>query len=170
MSTLAGECTRGVLTHPTNTAARYIREVMLGRIAQGARRAQRAGASAELVVAPLYATGRTAGEIRERREKCREQLAINLFTPQYWPTLELFGWRETGERLRQLVRENRRDLLSAQIHDEMLDVLVPTAGWDDLARVLRERFDGLASGICLPLPLDAADDPALARVIRELQE
>ncbi len=103
-------------------------------------------------------------------ENSRELLAINLSTPQYWPTLELYGWRETGERLRQLVRENRRDLLSSQIHDEMLDVLVPTAGWDELARVLRERFDGLASGICLPLPLDAADDPALARVIRELQE
>ncbi len=66
-----------------------------------------------------HAEGRTAGEVREQREKCRELLAISLSTPQYWPTLELFGWRETGERLRQLVRENRWDLLSSQIHDEM---------------------------------------------------
>ncbi|MBP8925241.1 MAG: LLM class flavin-dependent oxidoreductase [Pseudomonadales bacterium] len=170
MSALAGECTRGVLTHPTNTAARYIRDVTLERIAQGARRAERSAGSAELVVSPMCATGRTAGEVREQREKCRELLAISLSTPQYWPTLELFGWRETGERLRQLVRENRWDLLSSQIHDEMLDVLVPTARWEELARVLRERFDGLASGICLPLPLDAADDEALGLVIRELQE
>ncbi|MBK6289829.1 MAG: LLM class flavin-dependent oxidoreductase [Gammaproteobacteria bacterium] len=87
MSTLAGECTRGVLTHPTNTAARYIREVMLGRIAQGARRAQRAGASAELVVAPLYATGRTAGEIRERPESVAsssQSTSLHRNTGQRW--------------------------------------------------------------------------------------
>lgn len=170
MSSVAGECTRGVLTHPTNTAARYIREVMLDSIAQGARRAERVAQSVELVVAPLCATGRTARVIREQREKHREVLATNLSTPQYWPTLELFGWRETGERLRQLVRDDRWDLLSSQLDDEMLDVLVPTATYDGLARVLRERFDGLASGICLPLPVDAADDAALGRVIRELQE
>lgn len=143
---------------------------MLDRIGMGMQRAGRTRQDFELVVAPLCATGDTATEVSAQREKHREILATNLSTPQYWPTLELHGWRATGERLRELWREGHVDLMAAQINDEMLEVLMPSAPWTHLARVLRERFEGLAQGICLPLPVDAKHDATLGRVIRELQE
>lgn len=108
--------------------------------------------------------------LRRTGKKNRELLGTLLSTPQYWPTLELHGWRSTGERLRELWREGRADLMPAQLTEEMLDTLMVTAPHDQLARALRERFEGLAHGICLRLSADVTHDAAFARVIRELQE
>ena len=170
MSAVAGECARGLLTHPTNSAPRYLREVTLARIESGAQRAGQSLQGFELVAVPFCATGATAAEVDAQREKYRELMAINLSTPNYWPTLELYGWKATGERLRALVREGRWDQLAAQITDEMLEVLMPTATWPRLGRELRERFQGLAQGVCLLLPVDPQHDAALGHLVRELQE
>lgn len=170
MSAVAGECATGLLTHPTNAAVRYVREVVLGQIAKGAQRAGRSTEGFELVVTPLCATGHTAAEVQAQRQKNRELLATLLSTPQYWPTLELHGWKTTGERLLELWRAGRQDQMPSQLTDEMLDVLMVTAPYDRLARELRERFEGLARGICLRFSIDQANDAALSRVIRELQE
>lgn len=170
MSAVAGECAQGLLTHPTNSDVRYIREVTLRNVEAGMQGTRRKPQDFELVVCPVCATGTSAAEIGAQRERYREMLAINLSTPQYWPTLELHGWRSTGERLRELWRESRPDLMAGQLTDEMLDVLMPTAPWPRLARELRERFEGLVRGICLLLPVDTTHDAALGRVIRELQE
>ncbi|MBK7170219.1 MAG: LLM class flavin-dependent oxidoreductase [Gammaproteobacteria bacterium] len=80
MSTLAGECTRGVLTHPTNTSARYIREVMLECVAQGAARHGRA----ELVVAHVP-TG-NGGGVREAESVASSSQSTSLHrnTGQRW--------------------------------------------------------------------------------------
>lgn len=170
MSAVAGECARGLLLHPTNTAPRYLREVVLRQIAKGAQRAARPMDDFELIVMPMCATGMTHDEAYAQREAQRQMFAVYLSTPQYWPALEVYGWKTTGEQLLQLWREGREDLMAAQLTDEMLDVLMPAAPYDRLARVLRERFEGVARGICLQLPVDGKHDAALGRVIRELQE
>lgn len=170
MSSVAGECARGLLTHPTNSDPRYLREVMLGRIGLGAQRSGRSLQDFTLVAGPFCATGATPAEVGAQREKYRELLATNLSTPNYWPTLELHGWQAIGERLRALVREGRWNQLAAEVNDEMLEELLPTAPWPRLGRELRERYTGLAQGICLALPADPQHDVALGRVVRELQE
>lgn len=60
--------------------------------------------------------------------------------------------------------------MASQLTGEMLDVLMPTASWRELGRTLHERYEGVAQGICLLLPVDPANDAALGRVVRELQE
>lgn len=170
MCVVAGECARGLLTHPTNVGPRYVREVVIPQVAKGAQRAGRSTEDFELVVTPQYATGTTASEIAAQRERCRGLLATLLSTPQYWPTLELYGWRATGERLLGLWREGRQDLMPAELTEEMLDVLVVTAPYDRLAQALKDRFGNIARGMCIRLPPDSANDATLGRVIRELQE
>jgi len=170
MSSVAGECAQGLLTHPTNSDPRYLREVMRGRVELGAQRAGRSLHDFELVAAPFCATGASAAEVDAQRAKYRELLAINLSTPNYWPTLELHGWQSIGERLNALVRAGHWDQLAAEITDEMLEVLLPAAPWPRLGRELRARYAGLAPGICLALPVDPQHDAALGRVVRELQE
>jgi probable F420-dependent oxidoreductase len=170
MCAVAGECASGLLTHPTNSAPRYLREVMRVEAQRGARSAGRSMKDFELVVTPPCATGVTQAQIEALREKHREMLGTNLSTPSYWRTFDLYGWTKTGERLRELVREGRWDLLASQITEEMLEVLVPTAPYHRLGRVLRDRFEGICEGICLALPIDDADDDHLARLIRELRE
>jgi hypothetical protein len=56
------------------------------------------------------------------------------------------------------------------VSDAMLDALVPTAPFGEIAAVLRERYAGVADALTLRLPKDPAHDAAFARVIAVLRE
>jgi hypothetical protein len=142
---------------------------MRANLERGAARSGRRADDVELIVNPPLALGATREAVTQQRERQRELLAILLSTPNYWASLELFGRAELGPRLRQRVRAGEWDRLSAEIGEELLDAFVPAARYEDLPRLLRGQYAGLAHGVCLPLPADPADDPALARAIAELR-
>jgi probable F420-dependent oxidoreductase len=169
MTALAGELALGILTHPTNSSTRFLREVTRADLERGAARSGRTAREIELIANPACAFGSTRAAVAEQRERQRALLGILLSTPSYWPNLELLGQGEVGRRLRQRVRAGEWDRLAGEIGDELLDALVPAARYEELADALRARYAGVAQGICLPLPPDPADDPAFARVIRELR-
>ena len=169
MSALAGEIAAGVMAHPTNTSRRFLSERMIPQLARGAARSGRSRADALVVANPLCAAGRSSHAVRRAREEQRGLLALLLSTPSYWPSLELFGWAERGERLRQLVRERRMAELPSVLDEAMLDAFVPSAPWPELAGVLRDEYAGVADAIALALPRDPGDDAALGRVVAELR-
>jgi probable F420-dependent oxidoreductase len=169
MSALAGEIATGVMAHPTNSSRRFLSERMLPQLARGAARGGRTRADVEVVANPLCAVGHTASALHCVREEQRALLAMLLSTPSYWPSLELFGWAERGEQLRQLVREKRFAELSSALSEEMVDAFLPSALWPELAGVLRDMYAGVADAIALALPRDPKHDSALGRVIEELR-
>lgn len=169
MTALAGEIASGLLAHPTNSSRRFLAERTLPGLVRGAARVGRTRADLELVANPLCATGPDDAAVRDARARHRELLAMLLSTPSYWPSLELFGWRDRGERLRRLVREERLAELPSALDDEIVDAFVPSARWSELAGVLRREYAGVADAIALALPRDPADDAPLARVIAELR-
>jgi probable F420-dependent oxidoreductase len=168
MTALAGEVADGLVTHPTNTAPRYLREVLLPRVTRGAERVGRSAADVRLGVTPLVATGRDADAVHAEREKARQLLTFLYSTPAYRPSLELFGWQERGENLHRMSREGRWGDMAGQIDDEVVDAFVPSAPYAELAGVLRSWYAGLAARIHLPLPEDPADDPAAQDLIAQL--
>jgi len=169
MTALAGEAADGLLTHPTNTSPRYLREVALPRVARGAARTGREPGAIGLRAGPLVATGPDAAAVAERRAWARGLLGFLYSTPVYAPTLELFGWKERGPRLRELVRAGRWDALGEVVDDAMLDALVPSGTHDEIAGVLGEWYGGLCAELTFPLPDDPADDAALAPVLARLR-
>ena len=169
MTALAGELGDALVTHPTNTSPRFLREVARPRIAVGAARTGRDAADLVLIANPMYASGRDEKAVRAQRERHRELMAILLSTPSYWPTLDLHGWRDRGEHLHGLVRESRWADMTAVVTDEMLDVLVPCAPYDELAARLSEWYSGVAEGVTLTLPEDPKDDEAMHRVVSDLR-
>ncbi len=168
MTALAGEVADGLMTHPTNTCPRYLREVIRARLQKGAARVGRSDPVAVLA-SPLIATGASAAAARQERESIRQLLAWLYSTPAYWPSLELFGWRERGERLHQLSREGRWGEMVALLSDEMLDTFVPTAPFDGIASVLAEWYAGLAKTLLFPLPPDTAHDRELSAAVARLR-
>jgi probable F420-dependent oxidoreductase len=170
MTALAGEAADGLVTHPTNTHPRYVREVTQPRLAAGASRVGRAAGEVKLMLAPLVATGGTREQTLAEREKQRRLLGFLYSTPAYWPCLELFDWGECGRRLRQLTREGRWDEMPGAISDQMVDEFVPCAPLSEIADLLRERYAGLASMITFPLPEDPALDAELAKTIARLRD
>ena len=167
---LAGELADGVLTHPTNSSPRYLREVTLANIAEGAKRAGRDPSEIELIPSLQVLTGATQAEIDARREVVRESMGFWYSTPPYWPTLELHGWSELGPQLRELTRAGKWQEMTALISDEMIDTLMPEGTYDRIADVILEWYGDVADGIAFPLPDDTAHDERVARVVEQLQQ
>ena len=170
MSELCGEVADGMLTHPTGSSPRTLRELTVPALARGAARTGRDPASLELMAGPLVVTGRSAAEVEAERERIRELLTFLYSTPAYWPTLELFGWRDVGERLHQLTREGRWADMKGAITDEMLDALVPQGRYEEIAHVITTWYGGLASSVTFPLPDDPTCDAQVGAAIAALRE
>jgi probable F420-dependent oxidoreductase len=169
MTSLAGEVADGMMCHPTNTAPRYLREVVLPRLATGEARTDREPGEVAVMVGSLMALGSSDAEVREARSGARQLLAFLYSTPAYWPSLELFGWQERGERLHALSREGSWAAMADVVSDEMLDTLVPSARYAEISDLLRERYVGLTDWLTFPLPEDPARDPEATRAIAALR-
>lgn len=169
MTALAGEVAEGMMCHPSNTTPGYLREVVLPRLARGEARGGREAGSTQLMVGSFVATGRDANAARKDRDFARQQLGFLYATPAYWPSLEMFGWREIGEQLHAMSRQGRWTEMSEVVTEEMLDAFVPTAPYDEIADLLLERYAGLSNWITFPMPEARDGDAELGLVIQALR-
>jgi probable F420-dependent oxidoreductase len=172
MMALAGEIADGLMTHPTNTSPRFLREIArpaldVGRARAGRERAEREPAG--IVASPFVATGATYADLTRERERIRQHLGFLYSTPQYRATLDLHGWRDVGEKLHALTRAGRWAELASEISDDILDALVPSGTYDDIGAVLQKWFGDLAAGIALSMPTDPADDTRFGSVVAQLR-
>src|SRR5690606_8132315 len=169
MTALAGELADGLVTHPTRSAPRLLREAVQPRLAHGAARAGRDPATVLVAASPLVAAGRDAAAVSRARERARRLLGFLFSTPAYASSLAAFGREARAATLHRLSREGRWDAMAGEIDDALLDVFVPSATWDALPDELARRYGGLARRLCLPLPDDPADDPAFAAAVARLR-
>jgi probable F420-dependent oxidoreductase len=169
MTAIAGEVGDAINTHPTNSSPRFLREITLPNLERGAARRGRDVREIGIIVNAFCATGATDADVHRQRETHRQLLATLLSTPQYRYTLDLYGWGDRGEALHGRVRQGRWTELAELVDDEMLDVFVPSATWDELPALLSERYAGLADEIGVPLDEDPADDARVARVVEALK-
>lgn len=169
MTQVAGEVADKVVAHPTNSSPGYLREAMAPRLAEGAKAAGRDAAAIEVIANPMTATGVDEAAVAAERDAAREVLTFTYSTPAYWATLEHHGWGEVGRTLLEKTRSGDWAGMNGLITDEMLDVLVPSAPYDRIAALIRERYEGAAGALSLRMPKNAADDAAFAGVVAELQ-
>jgi len=169
MTKMVGRIADGMITHPTNTAPQYIREVCLPRLQAGFAQAGRDGKDFKLLLGPLTATGKDESTLARQIEKQRGLLGFLFSTPAYWPTLELLGWQDKGQQLLDMTRTGSWEKMSTIITDEVLERIIPIGSYDDIASIYRQRYEGLASRISFPMPEDPADDELAAQVITNLK-
>jgi probable F420-dependent oxidoreductase len=170
MTALAGEVASGMITHPTNTPPRYIQEVAHPRLTKGADKSGRQLHDIKLILGATIATGRDKNALAKDIEKQRNLLGFLYSTPAYWPSLELFGWQDKGQKLLEMTRSgNWQDMVNV-VDDAMMDQFVPSGCYHEIADVLKKRYRGLSTMINFPLPDDPRDDPLAARVIAQLKE
>jgi len=169
MTALAGECADGFMTHPTNTGPRYLGEVILPALRKGAARSGRSLDGFELIASTFVATGADARAVAREREALREILAFVYSTPQYWPSLELHGWPDVGPRLLELTRSGQWADMKGAIGDDILDTLVASGTYDEIAATLRDWYGDLVTAITLRMPADPSEDEKLRKVIDGLR-
>jgi alkanesulfonate monooxygenase SsuD/methylene tetrahydromethanopterin reductase-like flavin-dependent oxidoreductase (luciferase family) len=142
MLRMAGEVADGVHVHPLATEP-YLRDTVQPTVAEGAARAGRAPEEIALLVPVHVVVGDSEEEQQPWREVARAQIAFYATTPNYRFILEGIGHAEVQDRVR--ARQKAGDLagMAAEVTDEMLAHFTVTAGWDDLADALRQRFAGV---------------------------
>ncbi|MDI6768346.1 MAG: LLM class flavin-dependent oxidoreductase, partial [Anaerolineales bacterium] len=145
LAKLAGETCQGFHAHPFNSP-RYLREVILPAIAEGAAKVKRKTQNVTVSVTAFVAT------TPEEENFCRAQISFYASTPSYKPVMELHGWGEVAERLSVHAKNGQWGEMFGLISDEMLREFCLIAPEADLPAALKERYDGLADRITLYTP------------------
>jgi probable F420-dependent oxidoreductase len=142
---LAGEAADGLIAHPYHSE-RYLREVVLPSIAEGA---ERVGRQADQI--QLFVTALTIVEPGDE-DFVRQQVAFYASTPTYRPVMALHGWGEIADQLRDLSRQQAWGGMTDLVTDEMLNTFAIQASPDALASALEERYKDLADRLALYMP------------------
>jgi len=145
LARLAGQVAEGFLVHPFHSP-RYLREVLLPAIEQGAAKAGRSRADVQ-IAATVFAAASPF-----ERQFVRQQIAFYASTPSYRPVMTLHGWDEQAQQLSALAARGRWGDMAGLVDDEMLGTFAVLGEEAQIAEGLAERYQGLLDRLGLYLP------------------
>jgi len=145
---MAGEVADGIHCHPFHSV-RYLEEVTLPALAEGAASAGREVSDLQVVCPVMAIIGDTEEERAAARESARFRIAFYGSTRTYSGVFDLHGFEGTSERLHELQRAGDIKAMGATITDEMLDVYSLESTWDGLADALVAKYRDLADRIVM---------------------
>lgn len=148
MLRMAGEVADGVHVHPIAEPG-YLRRTVVPNVAEGAARAGRDASAVDLLVPVMTIAGDTDEERHAEREHVRTMLAFYGSTPNYAFVWDDAGFDGTTARLRE--RQKAGDLagMAAEITDAHLATFAVEGTWDELPRLLAERYAPYAARLIL---------------------
>jgi probable F420-dependent oxidoreductase len=160
---LAGEAADGFHVHPYHSLS-YLQQVVLPSIQAGLERSGRKRESISISVTALVASD------EKEREFIRSQIAFYASTPSYRPVMELHGWGDVADQLRQLSRRGQWAEMMELISEEMVETFATVAPQERLAQALYERYTALVDRVTLYLPFIPGDrDPFWKALIQEMK-
>jgi probable F420-dependent oxidoreductase len=145
LARLAGELAQGFHAHPFHTP-RYLREVILPAIEQGAQKASRARSEIAITTSAFVVTS------PEEEYFVRAQIAFYASTPSYRPVMALHGWEEVAQQLSGLAAKGQWTDMASLISDEILKEFAIVCATSDLPAALRERYQDLVDRLGLYTP------------------
>ena len=161
LAKLAGEAADGFLAHPFHTL-RYLNEIILPAIQEGAAKAARPRSAVKLSVTAFVVTS------PEEDLMARTQIAFYASTPSYRPVMALHGWEETAEKLSALAAKQEWGLMPSLIDNEMLHNFAVVASAAELPAALHARYQGLADRLGVYLPFNPGERDAFWQALREV--
>lgn len=145
LARLAGEICDGFHAHPFNSP-RYLREVILPAMEEGAKKAGRKKKEVAISVTAFVATS------PEEENFARAQISFYASTPSYRPVMDLHGWASVAEKLSVHASRGEWAEMPMLITDEMLNEFCLVTSPDKLASQLKQRYDGIADRLTLYSP------------------
>ncbi len=139
MTRVAGEVCDAVLAHAFTTE-RYLREVTVPAVAEGARAAGRDPSEVGVNLGVFVVSGYDEAQWAAADRFVRSQLAFYGSTPAYRRVLELHGWADLGEELTRLSRQGEWETMAGLVDDEVLRTFAVVAEPHELAAEISERY------------------------------
>ncbi|MCC6498634.1 MAG: TIGR03617 family F420-dependent LLM class oxidoreductase [Anaerolineales bacterium] len=155
LARLAGEMCEGFHAHPFHSP-RYLREVMLPAIEEGAKKNNRKRDNVSISVTAFIAT------TPEEMNFARAQISFYASTPSYRSVMDLHGWGGVAEILSAHAAKGEWAEMPMLITDEMLSEFClvteedPSSG-SGLANELKKRYEGIADRLTLYTPFVAGE-------------
>ncbi len=156
---VAGELCQGFHVHPFHTA-KYIRDIVLPNIEQGAQAAHRARADVQLSSAIFVATNDA------ERAAVRQQISFYASTPTYKTVLDAHGWGEVNQKLGALAARGKWDAMPALITDDILNEVAIVAPQQEVPARIKARYTGLLDRITFYAPFTPAEAPKWRALVR----
>jgi probable F420-dependent oxidoreductase len=155
MTEAAGEVADGMLAHGFTTE-RYLREVTVPALERGLAAAGRVRSDVEISYPGMVVTGRDEAGFAAAAKAVKTQLAFYGSTPAYRPVLELHGWGDLQTELNTLSKRGAWEEMAGLIDDEMLTTFAVVGEIDDIASMVRSRFDGVVDrfNFYAPYPME----------------
>jgi alkanesulfonate monooxygenase SsuD/methylene tetrahydromethanopterin reductase-like flavin-dependent oxidoreductase (luciferase family) len=145
---MAGEVADGVHVHPFHSL-RYLEEVVLPAVREGATKAGRDPADVAIVCPVMTIIADTDETLARARDDTRLRIAFYGSTRTYAGVFDLHGWEGTSDRLHELQRAGDLKGMAATITDEMLDAYSLETTWDGLADALHAKYEGIADRVVM---------------------
>jgi probable F420-dependent oxidoreductase len=153
MCRVAGEASDGLHVHPLHTA-KYLREVVAPSLEEGLARSGRKRRDFVVAASVFAAVGDSAKEIGSVKELYREQISFYASTRNYRRVLDLHGWGDVGDRLRELSLKGEWAKMPAAVSDEILDEFVIEGSWEEIGKKIEAKYGSLVDRARLYLPFD----------------
>jgi probable F420-dependent oxidoreductase len=162
MSRLAGEVCDGLHVHPFHTA-KYLRDVVIPNVAEGAAKAGRQRSDVQLNCSVFVVTGRNDEERQQTTIAAKSQIAFYASTPTYEPVLEAHGWQDIAAKLTLMSKNGQWTDMWQEISDEMLQEFAIIAPIEDVAEAVKARYNGLLDrvGYYFPFKPEEVEKQAL---------
>jgi probable F420-dependent oxidoreductase len=161
---LAGELADGFLVHPLHSV-KYLREFVLPQITEGLERAGRSRADVQVYAPVMIAPGASRAEVAAAVERARGRIAFYGSTPSYRPVLDILGYGDAADRLRQMVAARQTADLAAQVPDGVVDAIVVRGSYEEIGQELRARYTGLADRVASYWPFTPAERAGWKRMV-----
>jgi probable F420-dependent oxidoreductase len=145
LAKLAGELCEGFHAHPFHSV-RYLREVILPAIEQGAAKERRKKKNVSVSVTAFVAT------TPEEMNFARAQISFYASTPSYRSVMDLHGWAGAAEKLSAHAAKGEWAEMPMLITDEMLSEFCLVTEESNLADELKKRYDGIADRLSIYTP------------------
>ena len=170
MSRLAGEMCDGYHVHPFHTP-RYLREVTIPAMDEGARAAGRSLESVTLASTVFVVTGRDEDEMATMRNSVRQKIAFYASTPAYRRVLQVHGW-DFGPRLTAMSKRGQWEQMADVVSDEVVAEVAVEAPIHRLGEAVQARYHGLLDRVglyALEGAMPAVGDDIWARVVASIR-
>jgi probable F420-dependent oxidoreductase len=145
LAKLAGELCEGFHAHPFHSL-RYMNEVILPAIEEGARKANRKQEDVAISMTAFIAT------TPEEMNFARAQISFYASTPSYRPVMDLHGWVDVAEKLSMHAAKGEWMEMPMLITDEMLNEFCLVTEESKLADELKKRYNGIADRLTIYTP------------------
>jgi len=167
---LAGELCEGFYIHGFHSP-KYIHETVLPNLHKGLAKAGRKREDLTLLTGTFIASGATRDEVEKAKGPVRQQVSFYASTRTYKGVLDAHGWGDTCFKLSAKAAKGDWASMPAEITDEMLEELAVVGTYDEIAKKLKARYQGvldrLVIGLGSPERQDAGRSHELMQEIRQ---